>query len=161
MKPLIYFLSLLIIWLLLTCSFDLQPLIAGIVFSALLASVMAKIYPTASGHIFNPLRWFWFIVYLVYFTYHCIMANIDVAYRVLHPDVPIHPGIVKVTTGLKTDIAKTFLANSITLTPGTLTVDIDGPDLYIHWINVTTQDPDEQNNIIVRRFERVLRRIFE
>jgi len=58
-------------------------------------------------------------------------------------------------------LAKTFLANSITLTPGTLTVEIDGQDLYIHWIYIATDDPEEQTRIIVERFEPMLKEIFE
>jgi multicomponent Na+:H+ antiporter subunit E len=84
-----------------------------------------------------------------------------VAYRVLHPDMPIRPGIVKVRTDLESEMAKTFLANSITLTPGTLTVDIDGSDLYIHWINVVGEGVEAHSDLIVRRFEKLLRRVFE
>jgi len=84
-----------------------------------------------------------------------------VALRVIHPDVPIRPGIIKVRTSLKSDMAKTFLANSITLTPGTLTIDQDGQDLYIHWINIDTPDPAKRAAEIVGRFEPMLRRIFE
>ena len=79
----------------------------------------------------------------------------------LHPDLPINPGIVKILTGLSSDMGKSFLANSITLTPGTLTVDIDGEYLYVHWINVTTQDIEEASKIISGRFEKIIRRIFE
>ena len=63
-------------------------------------------------------------------------ANVDVAYRVLTGK--ISPGIVKISPKLKTDLGISMLANSITLTPGTLSVDIDEDtnDLYIHWINV-------------------------
>ena len=93
--------------------------------------------------------------------YLCVRSNLDVAYRVLHPDMPIRPGIVKVRTTLKSEIAKTFLANSITLTPGTLSVDIDGQDLYVHWINVRGEDPEEHTAEIVKPFEGLLRRIFE
>jgi multicomponent Na+:H+ antiporter subunit E len=75
--------------------------------------------------------------------------------------LPIRPGIVKVRTKLKTDMARTFLANSITLTPGTLTVDCVGDHLYIHWINIVSEDPQEETEIIVRKFERLLERIFE
>ena len=90
-----------------------------------------------------------------------IKANFDVAYRVLHPEMPINPGIVKVKTTLKTETGKTFLANSITLTPETRTVDIVDDNLYVHWINVSTLDPEEQTKIIVARFEKFLRRICE
>jgi multicomponent Na+:H+ antiporter subunit E len=63
-------------------------------------------------------------------------ANIDVAYRVLTGR--INPAIVKISPRLKTDMSLTILANSITLTPGTLSVDVDEEtnDLYVHWINV-------------------------
>ena len=161
MKRLAYFIALLVIWLLLTWSLDPQQLIAGVVLAAGLAFVLARLFPGDDVGVFNPLRWFWFVVYVLYFAYYCIRANLDVAYRVLHPDVPIRPGIVKVHTNLRTDIAKTFLTNSITLTPGTLTVDIDGPDLFVHWIYISSDDPEKQTDIVVRRFERILTRVFE
>lgn len=107
------------------------------------------------------MRWLWLFIYVPYFLYLCVKANLDVAYRVIHPDLPIRPGIVKVTTSLKTNLAKTFLANSITLTPGTLVVDMVGSDLYVHWINVTTDDPEQQRQAIVQPFEPLLKRIFE
>jgi len=80
---------------------------------------------------------------------------------VFHPEIPIRPGIVKVKTSLKTDIAKTFLANSITLTPGTLTVDFIDDNLYIHWINIISDDPEVETELIVSKFEKFLKKIFE
>ena len=81
----------------------------------------------------------------------------------MHPQLPINPGIVKVKTRLKSDTALTFLANSITLTPGTLTVDIDRDNgvLYIHWLNVKAKDVETATKIIVERFERILSKIFD
>jgi len=63
-------------------------------------------------------------------------ANIDVAYRVITGR--INPGIVKISPNLKNDLSLTLLATSITLTPGTLSVEVDEEtnDLYVHWINV-------------------------
>lgn len=161
MKQLAFFVALMVIWLLLTWPCDGQELAAGLVLSVVIAAVLGSIYGEEPKRLFNPVRWFWFVVYVLYFIYYCIRANLDVAYRVLHPDVPIRPGIVKVRTSLTSDIAKTFLANSITLTPGTLTVDIKDQDYYIHWIYVTTDDPAEQTDTIVKRFEKILARIFE
>lgn len=108
-------------------------------------------------------RIFWFICYVPLFLWESLKANIDGAYRVIHPDLPINPGIVKVKTMLKSDVGLTFLANSLTLKPGTMTVDIDKENgfLYIHWANVKSQDIDRATELIVRRFERVLKRIFE
>jgi multicomponent Na+:H+ antiporter subunit E len=92
-----------------------------------------------------------------------IKANFDVAYRVVHPKLPIKPGIVKVKTRLKSDTGLTFLANSITLTPCTMSVDIDRENgyLYIHWINVKSTDVEKATEIIVSRFEKILEKIFE
>jgi multicomponent Na+:H+ antiporter subunit E len=87
---------------------------------------------------------------------------LDVVYRVIHPAMPIRPGIVKVKTSLKSDSARTALANSITLTPGTMTVDItDDGYLYIHWINVRTTDVEEASRKIVTPFEWFLAKIFD
>ncbi len=52
------------------------------------------------------------------------------------------------------------LANSITLTPGTLSVDVVGDTFYIHWIDVETTDPEEAFKIIAEPFEKVLLKIF-
>ena len=87
----------------------------------------------------NPVRWFTFLVYLFPFFFAMAKANVDVAYRVITGR--INPAIVKINPNLKTDLSLTILANSITLTPGTLSVDVDEKtnELYVHWINV---DPE-------------------
>jgi len=161
MKQLLCFLFTLALWLLLTWSVALPDVAVGAFFALLVSTLLAQIYPDNPQKGLNPVRWFFLALYVPYFFYYCVRANLDVAYRVLHPDVPIRPGIVKVRTDLASDMGKTFLANSITLTPGTLTVDIHGQDLYIHWIYVVGDDPKEHTAIIVKRFERLLRRIFE
>jgi multicomponent Na+:H+ antiporter subunit E len=90
----------------------------------------------------NPIRWVYFVVYLIGpFFFYMAKANIDVAYRVVTGR--IKPGIVRIKTGLKTDLGVAMLANSITLTPGTLSVEVDEKtnDLYVHWINVKDKEP--------------------
>lgn len=164
MKPLTCVVMVLVTWLLLSWPFHAggaQDVFAGVLFAVLIALFLSDIYPQRPLRLLDPRRWFWLALYIPYFFYYCLRANLDVAYRVLHPDVPIRPGIVKVRTTLQSDLAKTFLANSITLTPGTLTVEIDGQDLYIHWIYIATDDPQEQTRIIVERFEPMLKEIFE
>ncbi len=149
------------LWLLLFWSVSPAVLATGALFAVLVATVMGSIYPEKVQKIFNPRRWLFFLIYVPYFLYYCIKANIDVMLRVIHPDIPIKPGIVKVRTSLTTDTAKAMLANSITLTPGTLTVDIDGQDFYVHWINIYTDDAAQRTADICGRFEPLLRRIFE
>lgn len=102
------------------------------------------------------------LYYIPLFTYYCLLANFDVAYRVLHPALPIEPGIVKVKTTLTNTTAKVALANSITLTPSTLSVEMtDDGYLYVHWIKVRTTDVEEATEMIIRKFEKVLKEIFE
>ena len=108
-------------------------------------------------------RYLWFLYYIPLFVWECIKANIDSAYRLIHPDLPIRPGIVKVRTTLKSKVGLTILVNSITLMPGTMTVDCDEDNnlLYVHWADVKSTDIDKATELIVLKFERVLKRIFE
>jgi multicomponent Na+:H+ antiporter subunit E len=111
--------------------------------------------------VFQIARYFWSLWYLVFFIWECLKANFDVAYRVLHPGLPIRPGIVKAKINLRTDIARTILANSITMTPGTLSVDIVGRHIFIHWICISDELSEASRQRIVGRFESILARIFE
>jgi len=161
MKRFIHFIILVGIWLLLTWSVQWQEVLIGVVVALLAELLLGDIFPVGAVKLINPVRFFWMIVYAVVFAWYVIKANFDVAYRVLNVYMPINPGIVRVKTRLKTDMARTFLANSITLTPGTLSVDIRGDKLYVHWINITSKDPEVETDIIVKRFENLLERIFE
>jgi multicomponent Na+:H+ antiporter subunit E len=143
---------------------DWQHLIVGAFVAGFVALITGDFFIQRPDRLKHPLRYWYFISsYLPVFLWEVIKANIDVAYRVLHPRLPINPGIVKVKTVLKSDTALTFLANSITLTPGTLTVDIDRKNgvLYIHWIDVKAKDATHATKIIVERFERILKKIFD
>ena len=114
------------------------------------------------SRLLNPARYFWAAVYLVVFGYYVVKANLDVAYRVLHPSMPIRPGIVKVRSKLRSDSARTALANSITLTPGTLTVDITADGIfYVHWINVVSIEEEDAARQILGRFEWFIHKILE
>ncbi len=152
------------IWCLLSWVPDWQHLLVGVFVAALGAFLTGDFFIRRPHILRHPMRYFYFIFYyLPVFLWECFKANIDVAYRVLHPKLPINPGIVKVKTNLKSDTALTFLANSITLTPGTLSVDIDTDNgvLYIHWINVKAKDVERATEIIAERFEKILKKIFD
>ena len=161
MKRFLHFLILLVIWLLLTWSLEWRELVVGIIVALFAEIMLGDIFPSGAVKIFYPHRFFWLIIYSLVFLYYVVKANFDVAYRVLNIYLPIRPGIVKVKTKLKTDMARTFLANSITLTPGTLSVDVVDDHLYVHWINVKSDNIEEATKDIVARFETFLRRIFE
>ena len=162
MRRLIYFVLAFIVWLLLTWQLDIQVITAGLIASAVVSLLFHEILPKEHCVFISPVRLFWFLVYVPVFFYYVIKANFDVVYRALHPKMPIRPGIVKIKTDLKTDSGITALANSITLTPGTLTVDLtDDGFMYIHWINVKSDDVEQASQYIARRFEWFIRKIFE
>ncbi len=148
-------------WLLITFRITVSNVITGSVASAITSAIFARHYFHNVYKFLQPVRWFWLLVYLVFFTWACIKANFDVAYRVLHPAMPIKPGIVKVRTSLKSELAKTLLANSITMTPGTITVDIIDDDFYIHWIYVSSEDPEVYTKKITGNFEKYIKRFAE
>ncbi len=95
-------------------------------------------------------------LYLPLFVVKLIQANISLAKIVLDPKLPIRPGFVKIRTGLGKDVSKLILANSITLTPGTLTVDVDEDELLIHWVDVKGETAEEYYQHIACDFEKRL-----
>jgi len=161
MRYIIYILISFGFWLLFTFNLSLPNIIVGLIISVLTVLLLGRYFVGNVTKLFQPQRYFWFVVYAFIFAWECLRANLDVAYRVLHPDLPIRPGIVKIKTNLKTDIARATLANSITMTPGTITVDIVGDDLFIHWINVSGNGPEEYGELISGRFEKYIKKIFE
>ena len=143
---------------------DWQHLIVGIFVAAFVAFMTGDFFIQRPHVLKHPWRYWYFIAFYVpVFLWECFKANIDVAYRVLHPKLPINPGIVKVKTSLRSDTALTFLANSITLAPGPRSVDIgsDSGILYVHWIDVKTKDTEAATKIIIGRFEKILKKIFD
>lgn len=152
------------VWVVLCWVPDVQQLVAGVLVAGLVAGLTGDLFierPHLIQHFYR--YWVFCFVYLPIFVWECLKANVDVAYRVISPRLPIHPALVKVKTELKSDTALTFLANSITLTPGTMSVDIDKEAgvLYVHWIDAKTTDVEEATRRIVERFESMLKQIFD
>jgi len=160
----ILFVVALAFWFLLSMRMDWQHVVAGVAVALIVTALTGGMF-TRHPFKFKGIRRYVLFVgwYVPVFLWELVKANLDVAYRVIHPALPIAPGIVRVKTTLTGDTAITFLANSITLTPGTLTVDVDRKNgyLFVHWINVRTASCDEATRYIVSRFERILKEIFE
>lgn len=155
------FFFLIIIWLALTSTFQWQELIVGILISLILTFFLNKNYIQLGLPVLSICKIFYIIVYIIVLFIEIVKANFDVAYRVINPSMPIKPGIVIIKTELKQDIAKMILANSITLTPGTFTLDIKGDNLLIHWIYVRSEDVEQSTKQIGQRFEKYLIKIFK
>lgn len=136
----------------------------GLVVSLLIAGAISTFTVDNPLKTLNPARWAWLIAYAIYYFFVAeVRAHLDVMYRILHPRMPVRPGIVIVPYMVESGYAVTAVANSITNTPGTVVVDID-PDekkYYVHWINVQTTDPGQARKMISERFEYFAQRVFD
>lgn len=154
------FVLLFLIWLLLTGTLELTSLLLGLALAVTLALIFGKNSNVFGRFRMTPKVFVYSLIYLFVLSWEIVKSNIDVALRVLNPKLPINPGIVKVKTRLKSPIGRMILANSITLTPGTLTIDMKDDELYIHWIDVKTLDTEEASRKILGKFEKLLEVIY-
>lgn len=160
-KPvLIFFILSLIFWALLNNTWNTTTMLIGAVFSFILAWLFHPHYKELADLKITPYALLYTILYIFVFLYELIKSNLDVARRVITPSLPINPGIVEVKTRLQSKIGRMILANSITLTPGTLTIDMIDDTLYIHWIDVKTEDMEAATKKIVGKFEKYLEKIY-
>ncbi len=151
---------LMIVWIAFTTSFATQEILTGLFVTVVVSFFTIPLFTCCTLSILAPKRIFYMVYYLLIFTRELIKSNFDVARRVLTPSLPINPGIVKFKSKLPTDYAKMVLANSITLTPGTLSIDIIDDTFYVHWIDVKTTNPEKAFAEIAETFEKILLKIF-
>ncbi len=143
-----------------------QILIAGAIVSILVGLFSARFFVHKSPfYLWHPARFFTLLLYCcIIFPIELLKANWDVARRALSPKLPVNPGIVKIPSEMKSEYGRAMLADSITLTPGTITMDITEEEgktwYYIHWIDVKTQDPEEAGEAIKGTLEKWIRRIW-
>lgn len=153
-------LTLMLIWVIANGTLAADTLIAGVVVSAVIALAFA-----AFSQVYGVIRWspkvmIYYLLYLGVFLIELIKANLNVMRLVFSPRIEITPGIVEIKTALQSPIGRLALANSITLTPGTLVVDIKEDSLFIHWINVSATDPVAATEEISARFEKLLKVVY-
>lgn len=151
----------LVVWLIVTWTFDAGSLAAGAAVSIAVAWAFRRVEMGEVSHLLSPVRLFWALVYVPVLLFYIVRSNLDVAYRVIHPRLPIRPGITRARTTLRSIPGRALLANSITLTPGTMSVDLVDDILYVHRIYVPEQDPDGATERELAPFENLIRRIFE
>lgn len=127
-------LTLFVLWILLTGSAAPDELVLGAVV-AVVVSIATPRIELFQGFILSPYAPIAVVRYLLHFLIALVQANLDMARRVLTPSLPLNPEIVEVETSLESRLGKLLLANSITLTPGTLTVDVIDDRLLVHWVD--------------------------
>ncbi|MBN2799283.1 MAG: Na+/H+ antiporter subunit E [Deltaproteobacteria bacterium] len=153
-----------VLWVLMVGTLASQELAVGGFVAAIGAVFAVKVAedgpPLMGGTLLSPRRALGLALYVPYLIWQIVLSNLDVARRVVSPSLPIAPGIVRIKTTLKSPLGRMVLANSITLTPGTLTLDVDGDELCIHWIDAQTGDIEAATKAIVGGFEKRLEVIF-
>lgn len=152
----VLFATLFLFWLLLNGSLAPNVLAIGALAAAVIAFFFRDHLAWFSELRLTPRALATTAAYIVYYLKELVSSNLNVAAIVLSPGLPVKPGIVTVRTKLKSAMGRMLLANSITLTPGTLTVDIDGEFLHIHWVRVDAPDIEAATQSIVAGFEKYL-----
>lgn len=154
-------------WMLLTWSLNPQELVLGAVVSLGVALFSARFFIHDKPFwFFNPVKLVNLLVFWVFiFPVELVKANVDVAKRCFTGCKNVNPGIVKVPVDLKSMYGQAALANAITLTPGTITMEITEEDgqtyYYIHWIDAVLPGGKEAGDVIKGRLENGLRRVWE
>jgi multicomponent Na+:H+ antiporter subunit E len=136
-RDLTQFLLLLAFWLLLSGQYDPVFIGMGVGSAALVTALTRRLLEPTLGPDLGGLRAFprraWrFAVYITWLVGRIPPAGLQIAYHVLHPKVPIDPGVLRFRTGLQSPTARTILANSITLVPGTMTLEVDEDEFIVH-----------------------------
>lgn len=127
------FVILLLFWLVVAGVFDVQIAATGFLVTLLTTYFNRDILITGGERPrFSLNTIFWLLVYLKDFLIAVMKANVQVAYMVLSPRMPIEPGLIRFEPGVKTSFNRVVLGNSITLTPGTLTIFCSPDEFMVH-----------------------------
>ncbi len=167
-KIVITWIVVLTFWLIVSGNFSWQNIIVGGAVSLIISNMMYENLTDdlrVEGTLGKKVLYLMFIQvpeYIFIMIFQLVESNLKVVKHAIFMD--INPGIVKINTDLRSDTGTTILANSITLTPGTLTIDVDKKldrtNLYVHWIDLKTMDLEEAGNEIKGDVERWLKKIF-
>ena len=127
-------------WLLLSGRYQAKYIIIGVISAALVTFLTNDLFYSAlqrgervgikTRQVLRQIGRF--ILYIPWLLLQIILANVQVAYLVLHPRMPIEPGLLLFRTKMRKGIAQVTLANSITLTPGTITTSLEDGNYIIH-----------------------------
>ncbi len=167
MRQKIYtFLSLMIVWIIFAGKLTWDVFLVGGAASLLVSYFFSDMLfrkMSLDNNVFTHLKKFCLIIaFIPVFFYEAFIAALKVSRYAFSRKLDLNPGIIKVKTHLIDVTAITLLANLITLTPGTLTVDFDKSErcYYIHWLDVETKEEAETRKALLGRFEKWLEVIY-
>lgn len=144
-------------WLLLAGTLAVEEVVAGALVSLLVTLLSGPHLAVYAGVRLTPDAVVSLIAFFAVFLRALLHANIDMARRVLSPSLPIRPAVVEVETQLQSALGKLLLTNAITLTPGTLSIDVEDNRIRVHWVDCPPGlDLHGKTAAIVSGFERHL-----
>ncbi|SFC23064.1 Na+/H+ antiporter subunit E [Tropicimonas isoalkanivorans] len=155
------FATMFVFWLLLNGALQLDVIVVGLLVAGGITYFFAGSLSFLSGYRVSVASAKATAGYLAFFFTELVRANLAMAWLVLDPALPMTPAIVKVRTRLQHPVARLLLANSITLTPGTLSVELRGEWIYVHWVVAQTTDPEAATEAIVAGFEKYLEVMYD
>lgn len=153
MRLLLWTLFLFVLWLLLTSALNLQNIVIGLMVSYAIALLYTKMFKEETVEKISVLG---ALNYIYILLKNLVISNIQINKRILRKDMNISAAVVMVKTDLGSDWKKLLLANSITLTPGTLTLDIKDDALFIHTLEY---EEGMDTKEIIKEFEDAIRKI--
>ncbi len=131
---LLTFILMFFFWILLSGQFSLILILSGIISILFVAYLSHDLLIEKADIKVGITRIVRFIKYLPWLFWQITLSNIDLVYRTLHPKMPIAPRIISLKNEYKTELGMVILANSITLTPGTVTIEVNKDEFIVHAI---------------------------
>ena len=151
------YLLFLIAWIIFNGNFTSEIFIFGVVIAAVVLAFMCKFMDYSLKKEWNVYKKSgWFLVYVLLLFREIIKANLAIIPRILTVEEEMEPILVTFRTHLKSDFARMVLANSITLTPGTITVALERDKYTIHCLDTSLAEGLENSD-----FEKILKRLEE
>jgi len=149
-----------ILWLLISNDYHYLSLIIGIIFS--LAATLYSHDIFFENEVFPRrnliIRFEYFLLFMLIFIIQSYLASFELIYRIITGKY--QPSIIRIKTRLQSQLGKAFLANTITMIPGTLSLWLDGNHIYIHWFNTKTTHSIKASSLIKQNIENILEKIF-
>lgn len=143
-------------WLVISASLEPADLLLGVVLSTALGAWSVRFLWAGEAPRVSLRQLFALLRYLLGFSLEIFRSAVHVARMVVDPRLPISPRLITCHTGLRREISRVAFAHSVSLTPGTLTVDMDAGIFLVHCL-----DEPSASRILSGALEREIARVFE
>ena len=145
-------------WIVYTQDMHPASLASGVVLAALASAFSYPVFYEDLPQSRMLLRFDLVLLYFLFLLYQSIISSISLIYLMLRGNY--NPGIVRVKTHLRSRIGRTLLANTISLVPGTLSLWMEGPYIFIHWFDKKTGNRIQAGKCTMEPMQKLLERIF-